>query len=568
MMSTQIGPYQIQEELGRGGMGVVFKVLAPDGNLYALKLFTTRASSRDPRRLRRIQREVEALRCTNHPGLVRAIDAGVHGEAIYLVMEYVEGEPLAEAIRKRGAFPPREAAEICAGLARTLHYLHSKGLVHRDVKPANVIFDGEAIRLTDLGLVRFTDSQEGLTQEGAMVGTPGFCAPELLSVKHAQDVGPAVDVYGLGATLFALLAGEPPFQGDSAYEVAVRTAGEAPARPSGVLRAIKAKTPLQRSLDEVCLRCLAKDPAERYASALELAEELEFLALEASEAPASTGFGPAFGVGLLALGATLLLFYLALSPDPSESNLSAQGSPSHTQSSPVQSSPAQSSPAPKATPPFASFATPLAPSPDLAAKTSRGPRSPAPRREPSPRLRLEDGREVRRREDLDTLGFLTRAVWNARDTWSLLLLPDGALALKSRTANPLRYFHMSRPEPGPLRVSIRVRLLAGEKDASAGLIYGQPEERNYYLLNLRQDGRVRLLHRNPQGLQTRFSRRSRGSSLLMTFTEREGGGLGVSLDGKLLMTLGGAASPDALVGFHVSGKGRVVLSNFECDQPR
>ena len=230
-MSHSIGPYQVERELGRGGMGVVFQVVGPDHRRYALKLLDARSAADDERRLRRIAREIDALRRINHPGVVRAFDSGIHGNSIYVVLELVSGDSLQERLRA-GPLRPRRAAELCATLARTLHDLHQAKILHRDVKPDNILLDGERPRLTDLGLVYFLDHHEQLTRTGATVGTPGYCAPELLAVERAQRVGPAVDIYGLGATLYALLSGGPPFEGNSAYEVAVQTVERTPRPPA------------------------------------------------------------------------------------------------------------------------------------------------------------------------------------------------------------------------------------------------------------------------------------------------------------------------------------------------
>jgi len=245
-------------------MGVVYRALDPrSGRSVALKLL----HNADERFRQRFARESQALARLNHPNVVRVHDAGEERGAPYLVMELVEGTSL-EALLRRGHLEPRRAVEIAASVSRGAGHAHARGLVHRDIKPDNVLVrpSGEVV-LTDFGLARDMEVASDLSKTGIFMGTPGYASPEQAS-GEGKHVGPATDVYGIGAVLFALLTGSAPWQG-SLLEIVVATISE-PA-PSA-----RAQNPaVDAALDALCMRCMAKDPAERFSEGDSLAEALE-----------------------------------------------------------------------------------------------------------------------------------------------------------------------------------------------------------------------------------------------------------------------------------------------------
>ncbi|MCO5168565.1 MAG: protein kinase [Planctomycetes bacterium] len=260
----QVGGYEVRGELGRGGMGVVYRAFDPAlAREVAIKVVAERPG---PEEVARLRREGQAAARLHHPNIVAVHGLGEHAGRPYLVMDLVEGEDLAARLRRQGPLAPREAAGLAASLARALDYAHRQGVVHRDLKPQNVIIDREGEpRLVDFGLSRVVDRQS-LTATGEVLGTPGYMAPEQ---ANGERVGPPADVYGLGATLYALLTGRPPIEGRSTLDVLRAVLEEAPAPPQAL------RPGLDPALGALCLRCLEKAPAARFASARDLAEALE-----------------------------------------------------------------------------------------------------------------------------------------------------------------------------------------------------------------------------------------------------------------------------------------------------
>ena len=256
-----VGRFQIERELGRGGMGVV--LLAHDPALdrpVALKLLRVE----DPQTLARFRLEAHALAGLVHPNAVRVYEFGEHAGRPYLAMEYVAGRSLFAALRD-GPLDPRRAAGLVAAVAGAVHAAHKAGVVHRDLKPANVLLDAaDAPRLTDFGIAKELAGPAGLTETNAVVGTPAYMAPEQ-AAGHAADR--RTDVYGLGATLYECLTGRPPFVGPTLV-VLNQVAGDDPVPPGRLNRAVP------RDLETVCLKCLAKDPARRYPTAADVAADL------------------------------------------------------------------------------------------------------------------------------------------------------------------------------------------------------------------------------------------------------------------------------------------------------
>jgi serine/threonine-protein kinase len=261
------GRYSVLSLLGSGGMGQVFRVRDErDGTPLALKVLHPLEGD-DAERVRRFQREIQVLTRIRHPAVLQIRDWGQSDSGLFLVTELVDGEDLKLAIRRRGPFPPAEAAAIGATLAEALAAAHAQGVVHRDVKPNNVMIASDgSIRLLDFGLARGAGIDvTTLTRTGAILGTPGYMSPEQFD---ATGVDERSDVYSLGVVLFELLTGRLPFRAASAIAVALAHKTEPPPLPRSLRPGIPAW------LERIVLRCLEKDPARRYASAAELAAEL------------------------------------------------------------------------------------------------------------------------------------------------------------------------------------------------------------------------------------------------------------------------------------------------------
>lgn len=281
----QFGKYELQAEIGRGGMGVVYRALQIDLNRpVALKMIlSSHLASNDD--VHRFYDEAKAAGGLRHPHIVGVHEVGQVNGQHYFAMDYVEGASLSELLRE-GPLPVEKAAQLIIDAARAIHFLHEHGIVHRDLKPGNLLIDeaGEPL-VTDFGLAKIHDSDSQLTQSGTIVGTPSYMAPEQ-AAGHASSVTPAADVYSLGAILFEMLTGQPPFKEPNPLDTLVQVLEGEPPLPS------KIKKGIPRELELICLRCLEKRPEKRYSSAASLADDLErFLKHEPVEArPVGFGF--------------------------------------------------------------------------------------------------------------------------------------------------------------------------------------------------------------------------------------------------------------------------------------
>lgn len=267
--------YELEELVGSGGMSSVFR--ARDAQLdrrVAIKILHERYVD-DPEYLERFRREARAVAQLSHPNIVTVIDRGNDDGRQYIVFEDVEGENLKELVQRAGRLPVRQALELAVAVADGLAFAHEHGLVHRDVKPQNVLLSGEGeVKVTDFGIARSLDVEHGVTQAGTVLGTSEYLAPEQASGRPAS---PATDVYSLGVVLWELLAGDVPFAGDSFVAVAMRHVNE----PVPSLRELRPD--VSPRLAAAVERALAKDPARRFPSMPSLAGELRACLAELGE---------------------------------------------------------------------------------------------------------------------------------------------------------------------------------------------------------------------------------------------------------------------------------------------
>src|SRR5438034_2501404 len=270
-MLGELGDYELLEEVGRGGQGVVFRARQKSLNrTVALKVISL-GQWASKAHLKRFRLEAEAAARLEHPGIVPIHEVGERDGSCYFSMKFVEGGQLDEVVR-RTPMSTRQAAELIAKVARTVHYAHEHGILHRDIKPGNILLDikGEP-QLTDFGLARLVESESTVTRTLEVLGTPSYMAPEQAAGNNPAIAGltSATDVYGLGAVLYQLLTAHPPFAGGTTYETIKLLLETEPRSP----RLWNPK--IDRDVSTICLKCLEKDPRRRYSSALALAEDLE-----------------------------------------------------------------------------------------------------------------------------------------------------------------------------------------------------------------------------------------------------------------------------------------------------
>src|SRR5437773_5175078 len=266
----ELGDYELLEEIGRGGQGVVFRARQKNLNrTVALKVISL-GQWASKAHLRRFRLEAEAAARLEHPGIVPIHEVGERDGSCYFSMKFVEGGQLDE-VNRRAPMSIRQAAELIAKVARTVHYAHEHGILHRDIKPGNILLDikGEP-HLTDFGLARLVESESTVTRTLEVLGTPSYMAPEQAAGNNPAIAGltSATDVYGLGAVLYQLLTGHPPFAGGTTYETIKLLLETEPRSP----RLLNPR--IDRDLSTICLKCLEKDPQRRYLSALGFAKDL------------------------------------------------------------------------------------------------------------------------------------------------------------------------------------------------------------------------------------------------------------------------------------------------------
>src|SRR6266702_6515561 len=267
-MLGELGDYELLEEVGRGGQGVVFRARQKSLNrIVALKViglgqWATKAH------LKRFRLEAKAAASLDHPCIVPIYEVGERDGQCYFSMKLVEGGQLDEVV-KHTPMSIRKAVELIAKVARTVHYAHEHRILHRDIKPGNILLDAKGEpHLTDFGLARLVESESTVTRTLEVLGTPSYMAPEQAVGNNAQLTS-ATDVYGLGAVLYQLLTGHPPFTGGTTYETIKLLLDTEPRQP----RLLNPK--IDGDLSTICLKCLEKDQQRRYSSALALAEDLE-----------------------------------------------------------------------------------------------------------------------------------------------------------------------------------------------------------------------------------------------------------------------------------------------------
>src|SRR5881296_1266447 len=262
------GDYELLEQIGRGGQGVVFRARQKSLNrIVALKVIGLGRWATEAH-LKRFRLEAEAAARLEHPGIVPIYEVGERDGSCYFSMKFVEGGQL-DDVPRRQPMPIRRAVELIANVARTVHYAHEHGILHRDIKPGNILLDAKGEpHLTDFGLARLLETESTVTRTLEVLGTPSYMAPEQALGENAT-VSSATDVYGLGAVLYQLLTGQPPFAGGTTYETIKLLLDTEPRQP----RLVNPK--IDRDLSTICLKCLEKDPKRRYSSALALAEDLE-----------------------------------------------------------------------------------------------------------------------------------------------------------------------------------------------------------------------------------------------------------------------------------------------------
>ena len=261
------GNYELLDQIGQGGMGVVYKARQKGlDRTVAVKLLRSTFLAGEAG-VKRFRVEAQAVARLQHPNVVSIHEVGEQNGLLFFSMDYVEGQNLAQVVRGTPLSADR-AARYVKTIAEAIHYAHQRGILHRDLKPANILLDtSDQPRITDFGLAKQTEADSDLTVSGAVVGTPSYMPPEQAAGLR-KEIGPASDVYSLGAVLYELVTGRPPFRADTPLDTLRQVVDNEPAPP----RLLNTKVP--RDLETICLKCLAKEPTRRYHTAQALAEDL------------------------------------------------------------------------------------------------------------------------------------------------------------------------------------------------------------------------------------------------------------------------------------------------------
>ena len=261
------GDYEILEEIAHGGMGVVYKARQTSLNRTVAVKMILAGQLANRSDVKRFQAEAEAAANLHHPGIVGIYEVGVQDGQHYYSMEYIAGQNLAQVVREK-PLSIAKAAEYVRDIATVLEYAHQQKVLHRDLKPSNILLDASGrVRITDFGLAKRVEGQSDLTMTGQVLGTPSYMSPEQAAAQHAI-IGPSTDIYALGAILYELVTGRPPFRSENIGEILRQVQHDDPVRP----RLLNPKLP--RDLETICLKCLEKEPRRRYASSQQLADEL------------------------------------------------------------------------------------------------------------------------------------------------------------------------------------------------------------------------------------------------------------------------------------------------------
>jgi serine/threonine protein kinase len=262
----QIPGYTILEVLGRGGMGVVYKARDLRAKrLAALKMILVGGHA-GQQELARFRKEAQAIARLQHPNIVQLYDSGESEGHPFFTLEFVEGGSLADQL-DGSPWPARKAARLVRTLSRAVQHAHERGIIHRDLKPANILLTADGTpKITDFGLARQLDTSGCQTPSDAILGTPSYMAPE--QAGQAKQVGPAADIYALGAILYQLLTGRRPFDGATTLDIVMQVVADDPQPP----RALRPSLPVE--IENICLKCLQKQPSQRYPSAQALANDL------------------------------------------------------------------------------------------------------------------------------------------------------------------------------------------------------------------------------------------------------------------------------------------------------
>ncbi len=261
-----VSGYEILGELGRGGMGVVYKARQKKLNrLVALKMVLSGGHA-SPDALARFLVEAQAVAALQHPNIVQIYEVGEHDSLPHFSLEFVDGAPLDRALAGKPQ-KPVDAARLVETLSRAMHFAHNHSILHRDLKPANVLLTSDGVpKITDFGLAKKLEGDSGQTKDGSIMGTPSYMAPEQAR-GELKNLGPSADIYSLGAMLYEMLVGRPPFLGTTPFETILQVIKEEPVPPSRLIGK------LPPDVETICLKCLQKEPAKRYATAELLAED-------------------------------------------------------------------------------------------------------------------------------------------------------------------------------------------------------------------------------------------------------------------------------------------------------